>query len=93
MHVPRSGWALKRFPGVRDWVNYNFSKYSAKQVRLVRDSPDPVMKIYKVQPKMCFLPTYENYIINVDGDLIHRKFEIEEESFLQEVEIKNMDLQ
>ena len=27
VRVPRSGWALKKFPGVRDWVNDKSKKF------------------------------------------------------------------
>ena len=48
--VPRSGWALKRFPGVRDWVDIKQAKYDEKFVRLEKIEPIPKLLVYKVQP-------------------------------------------
>ena len=55
--------------------------------------PIPKLNVYKVQPQMCYLPSYENYIINVDNELIERKYELEKETLKEEIEIKNMTLE
>ena len=41
---------------------------------------------------MCYLPSYENYVINVDNSLIERKYELESESLKEEIDIKGMEL-
>ena len=91
---------MKRFPGVRDWVNEKnahagdspLNKYEYKEVRLERLEPIPKMNIYKVQPRDCYLPTYENYIYNDNGDMIYRTYKIEEETLLEEIDISNMTM-
>ena len=50
------------------------------------------MNIYKVQPQDCYLPTYENYIYNDNGDMIYRTYKIEEETLLEEIDISNMTM-
>ena len=41
---------MKRFPGVRDWVDIKQAKYDEKYVRLEKIEPIPKLLVYKVQP-------------------------------------------
>ena len=68
-------------------------KYDVKNVRLERIEPIPKLIFYKVQPQICYMPSYVNYKINVEGKLIERKYEMEEETVKEEVEIKDMSLE
>ena len=83
---------------MRDWVNDSKLQaasekdmmYDLKYIRLERVEPMPKMNIYTVQPRICYLPNYENYIYNDKGTLIERKFTMEEETLREEIDIKDM---
>lgn len=52
MRVPQSGWALKRFPGVKEWVNRVYTDTAViDQSYLVieRTEPIPEVLVYDVQ--------------------------------------------
>ena len=39
LRVPKSGWALKKFPGVKAWVNANKDTYDPTELIVERNEP------------------------------------------------------
>ncbi len=48
------------------------------------------MNIYSVQPKTCYMPSWEKYKFSKDGKRYERKYDLEEETLIDEVAIKQM---
>ena len=71
-------------------MNVNYKGFDDTKVIIERIEPIPKMNIYKVQPQYCYLPSYENYIINIDNKVIERVFEFEAETILDEIPIKDL---
>ena len=69
-----------------------FDLYLKKHVRKEEIEPIPKLIVYKVQPQTCYLPSYENYKINVDGQIIERMYYLEEETIKDTIIIKDMTL-
>ena len=48
------------------------------------------MNIYSVQPKTCYVPSWEKYKFATGGVRYERKFDLETETLIEEVAIKSL---
>ena len=48
-----SGWALKRWPEVRDWMTQSAPKYDYKDITIDKSGGDPRMQLFEIFNRQC----------------------------------------
>ena len=58
VHIPKSGWALKKYAGVKTWINDRYGQadpgtWDQNKVVVVKDTASPVIKYYDTTKRTC----------------------------------------